>query len=103
MSIDSKAPKIYTCGVKTQVNLKIDKDVKKNAQKMAEELGLSLSSVVNATLKQFARTGELELSLAPKITSQLEEIVLEARKDYSEGKTSGPFDNAEDLIKHLGI
>lgn len=89
--------------MKTQVNLKIDRSVKKQAQKMAEELGLSLSSVVNATLKQFARTGELELSLAPKITPYLEEVVLEARRDYKEGKTSGPFDNADDLIKHLGI
>lgn len=89
--------------MKTQVNLKIDSDVKKNAQKRAGEIGLSLSSIVNATLKQFARTGELELSSAPKITPQLEDVVLEARKDYREGKTSGPFDNAKDLIKHLKI
>ena len=89
--------------MKTQVNFKIDNSVKKQAQKMAEELGLSLSSVVNATLKQFARTGELELSSAPKITPYLEELVSEARKHYAEGKTSGPFDNAKDLIKHLGI
>jgi addiction module RelB/DinJ family antitoxin len=89
--------------MKTQVNLKIDKTVKKQAQKMAEELGLSLSSVVNATLKQFARTGELELSSAPKITPYLEDLVLEARKDFLEGKTSGPFDSADDLVKHLGI
>ena len=89
--------------MKTQVNLKIDTSVKKQAQQRAKELGLSLSSIVNATLKQFARTGELELSSAPKITPYLEELVLEARKDYIEGKTSGPFNNADDLIKHLGI
>jgi addiction module RelB/DinJ family antitoxin len=89
--------------MKTQVNLKIDNLVKKQAQKRAEQLGLSLSSVVNATLKQFARTGELDLSVAPKITSQLENIVLEARQEYKEGKTSGPFDTVEDLIKHLQI
>ena len=86
--------------MKTQVNLKIDNDVKTQAQERAKELGLSLSSIVNATLKQFARTGELELSSAPKITPYLEELVLEARKDYKEGKTSGPFD-AEGLINHL--
>ena len=87
--------------MKTQVNLKIDNSVKKQAQKRASDLGLSLSSVVNATLKQFARTGELELSVAPKITPYLEELILEARKEYLKGKTSGPFDNTEDLIKHL--
>jgi len=89
--------------MKTQVNLKIDSSVKKQAQKRAKDLGLSLSSIVNATLKQFARTGELELSSAPRITPYLEDLVLEARKDYAEGKTSGPFNNAGDLIKHLGI
>ncbi len=87
--------------MKTQVNLKIDISVKKQAQKRAKDLGLSLSSVVNATLKQFARTRELQLSTAPRMTPYLEELVLEARKDYKEGKTSGPFNNAEDLIKHL--
>jgi len=89
--------------MKTQINLKIDNSVKKQAQKRAKDLGLSLSSIVNATLKQFARTGELELSSAPRITPYLEDLVLEARKDYAEGKTSGPFNNASDLTKHLGI
>jgi addiction module RelB/DinJ family antitoxin len=87
--------------MKTQVNLKIDEAVKKNAQKRAKELGLSLSSVVNATLSQFARTGELELSVAPKMTPYLEGLVKEARADYEAGRTSGPFENAEDLMKHL--
>ncbi len=87
--------------MKTQVNLKIDNDVKKQAQKKAKDLGLSLSSVVNATLKQFARSGELSLSSTPRMTPYLEELVLEARKEYAEGKTSGPFTEVDDLIRHL--
>jgi addiction module RelB/DinJ family antitoxin len=87
--------------MKTQVNLKIDSNIKKNAQKRAEELGLSLSSVVNATLSQFARTGELELSVAPKITPYLKELVEEARMEYKSGKTSGPFKTANEMIKSL--
>lgn len=87
--------------MKTQVNLKIDSNVKKNAQRRAKELGLSLSAVVNATLSQFARTGELELSTAPRITPFLEDLVKEARAEYEAGKTSGPFTNAKDLMKHL--
>ncbi|MCB9805985.1 type II toxin-antitoxin system RelB/DinJ family antitoxin [Candidatus Nomurabacteria bacterium] len=88
--------------MKTQVNFKIDKDVKKQAQKRAKEIGLSLSSVVNATLKKFAKTGELELYPEERITPRLEKLVLEARKDYKEGKSSS-FDNVEDLIKHLKL
>ena len=87
--------------MKTQVNLKIDNDVKVQAQQRAFDLGLSLSSIVNATLKQFARTGRLEFSTSPTITPRLESLITEARKEYKEGKTSGPFDNTNDLMKHL--
>ena len=67
--------------MKTQVNLKIDSNIKKSAQKKAKELGLSLSSVVNATLGQFARTGELHLSTSHKMTPYLEGIIEEVEKD----------------------
>jgi addiction module RelB/DinJ family antitoxin len=87
--------------MKTQVNLKIDLKVKEQAQKRAAELGLSLSSVVNATLSQFARTGELQLSVSPKMTPSLEDLVIEARKEYAAGKTSGPFSTVDELMKHL--
>lgn len=87
--------------MKTQVNLKIDSNIKKNAQKRAKELGLSLSSVVNATLGQFARTGELHLSTSRKMTPYLENLVKEARKEYKLGQTSGPFKTAEEAIAHL--
>lgn len=86
--------------MKTQVNLKIDEAVKNKAQKRAKELGLSLSAVMNATLSQFARTGELELSVAPRMTPYLESLVKEAREDYTAGKLE-VFDNAEDLIASL--
>jgi addiction module RelB/DinJ family antitoxin len=87
--------------MKTQVNLKIDSNVKKNAQKRAAELGMSLSSIVNVTLKQFARTGELELSVAPKATAYLKGLVEEARKEYDAGKTFGPFTSADEMTKSL--
>lgn len=86
--------------MKTQVNLKIDPAVKLGAQKRAKELGLSLSSVVNATLSQFARTGELELSAAPKMTPYLESLIEEARADYEGGKLK-TFDNVDDFLADL--
>ena len=86
--------------MKTQVNLKIESSVKKNAQKRAKELGLSLSAVMNATLTQFARTGELELSTAPRMTPFLENLIKEARTDYEAGKLE-VFDNADDFITSL--
>ena len=91
---------IYLWYMKTQVNLKIDATIKENAQRRARELGLSLSSVVNATLSQFARTGELELSSAPRMTPYLERLVKEAREDYEAGKLE-VYDNVDDLMSSL--
>jgi len=87
--------------MKTQVNLKIDPVVKKLAQKRAVDIGLSLSSVVNASLKQFANTGELYLSSNYKMTPYLEETIKEARKELKKGKSFGPFNTAKDLIRSL--
>jgi len=86
--------------MKTQVNLKIDTHIKEKAQKRAQELGLSLSSVVNATLSQFARTGELQLSVAPRMTPFLENIVKEARAEYEAGKLD-VYENADDFLVSL--
>lgn len=86
--------------MKTQVNLKIDSSIKKNAQKRAKDLGLSLSSVVNATLSQFARTGELELSTAPRMTPYLENLIEKARADYKAGKLR-VFDSVDDFLDDL--
>ena len=86
--------------MKTQVNLKIDSQIKKSAQKRAKELGLSLSSVVNATLSQFARTGELHLFATPKMTPFLENLVNEAREDYKAGKLE-TFSKVDTLLSSL--
>ena len=87
--------------MKTQVNLKIDTDIKKKAQKTAKALGLSLSSVVNASLIQFARTGELNISTSSKMTPYLENIVKQAREEYAKGETEGPFSNTKDFMRGL--
>lgn len=41
---------------------KVDPQTKKEAQKTAEEMGLSLSSVIKAFLKQFIRTKTITFS-----------------------------------------
>lgn len=92
----------YFWYMKTQVNVKVDTQVKKAAQRKAKELGLSLSAVVNVTLKQFARTGSIDLSTQKyRMTPYLENIVKEARAEYAAGKTAGPFNTAEEFFASL--
>ena len=67
--------------MKTLINIKADKEVKDNAKKIAEELGLSLSAIINASLKQLIKNREVCFSAVPKMTPYLENIIKEARKD----------------------
>ena len=45
------------------INIKTDPKVKEEAKKIASELGLTLSSVINAQLKQFIRSKSIFFSL----------------------------------------
>lgn len=86
---------------KTILNIKTDKTLKKAAQETAEELGIPLSTAINAFLKQFVREKEIVLSADKlKPTPYLQKILKQADEEFARGEASGPFTNAE-LIKHL--
>lgn len=58
--------------MKVGVYIKLDKDVQVGAQKLAAQLGFSLSTLINAQLKQFIRSRKLVLELYPSKESFLE-------------------------------
>lgn len=88
--------------MKTMVNIKTDKEVKERAQEIAAELGLTLSAIVNASLKQFIRERKVEFSVLPRTTPYLDKIVKEARADWATEKNfSGPFTDADSIMRHL--
>ena len=88
--------------MKTLINIKADKEVKKRAQQAAEELGLPLSTVINAYLKQFIRSKEVYFSVSPQMTPALEELVGRAEEDLKNSKNISPvFSSAREAIKWL--
>lgn len=88
--------------MKTVINVKADKEVKRNAKKIAEELGLSLSAIVNAQLKQFVRDREVYFSAKRRMTPRLEKLVKAARNDYKRNKNISPvFSSAEKMDAYL--
>lgn len=87
---------------KTLVSIKLDSKIKKEAQSIAEELGLTLSAVMNAILREFVRTREIHVGVGLQPTPYLERIIREAERDLREGKNISPvFDNAKDAISYL--
>ena len=90
--------------MKTTTSIKLDTKIKKEATKLAHELGLTLSSVINASLTQFVKEKKLTLQAHPPFKPKVEKELLKAIKDIKEGNMKdfvGPFDNFEDLKKSL--
>jgi len=88
--------------MKSIITLKTDTEVKKTAQKLAEDLGLTLSAVVNASLRQFIRDSGVHFSKSYVMTPELEKIIGKAEKDREAGKNISPvFDNQKDMLKWL--
>jgi DNA-damage-inducible protein J len=87
---------------KTVLNVKTDKEVKEKAQKLAKELGLPLSTVVNGYLKDFIREQSITFSTELQLRPEAKKRIDKAREDFRKGRNiSGPFYNAEDMIRHL--
>ena len=88
---------------KAIINIKTDKEVKVNVQKLAQELGISLSDVINASLRNFIRTREVRISSVPQMTTELERLIGRAEKDFKNKRNiSGPFSTAEEMDAYLG-
>ena len=85
----------------TILNIKTDKKLKAEAKKVSEELGVPLSTVINAFLKKFVREKEITLSANPlRPTPYLEQILEEARAEHEAGQAR-TFKNGDDMLKHL--
>lgn len=78
--------------MKTMINIKADKEIKERAQGLARQLGLPLSAIINAYLKDFIYRQEVKFSLEPQIRPELEKFLEKISKDYNRGKNIiGPF------------
>ncbi len=71
---------------KTLLTIKTDKTMKEAAQNVAEEIGVPLSTVVNAFLKQFVRDKEVSFSASYKPSAYLRKVIEDSEKELAEGK-----------------
>lgn len=80
---------------------KTEPEVKKKAQQLAREFGLSLSALINTYLKHVIRTKKIELDLEEEPSPYLIKILKKAEKNYKEGKGSPAFKTGEEAVKWL--
>jgi addiction module RelB/DinJ family antitoxin len=85
----------------TVISVKIDKEVKASAQEVAKSAGLTLSTLVNAYLRQIAATRRIELYAPEPMTPHIEGLIAQVEAELNEGKASAPFDSVEDFLADL--
>ena len=85
----------------TVISVKIDKDVKASALEVAHSAGLTLSTLVNAYLRQVAATRRIELYAPEPMTPKLEKFIEEVEAELKSGKTSKSFDSVEEFLVDL--
>lgn len=84
------------------VTAKVDPQTKKEAQKTAERLGMPLSVVIKAFLKQFIRTQSVSFGVRDEEPSEyLKNAIRQAQKDWKAGKTSPAFKTGEEAVAWL--
>lgn len=87
------------------INIKIDEKTKKEAQQIAKELGVSLSSVIKAYLKQLVRTKKIILTTEEEPTEFMLDALKESKEDIKTGRVVSfkNIDNAIDYFKNLEV
>jgi addiction module RelB/DinJ family antitoxin len=84
------------------INIKTDPNVKEEAQKTAEQLGISLSSILNAYLRQFVKTKSIAFSakeLDEVPNAYFKQALHDAREHRKQGDASPIFTDNIELIK----
>ncbi|HEV7702144.1 MAG TPA: type II toxin-antitoxin system RelB/DinJ family antitoxin [Candidatus Paceibacterota bacterium] len=82
------------------LSIKIDPKVKHEAQKVADQLGFSLSAIINASLKNLVRSKTVSYSLLEP-APLLKKAITSARAERARGKSAGPFYSSKDMMKSL--
>lgn len=80
---------------------KTEPEVKRRAQEIAREFGISLSSLLNAYLKQIVRSKKIEFALDERPSEYLVKTIKQAVEDRKKGKASPIFNTGKEAIKWL--
>lgn len=83
------------------INVRTESTVKEKAQEIAEKLGFSLSSVINAYLHHFVRTKSVSFSLSEEPTKFLLDSLKESKEDIKNGFVSPAFEDIDEALKWL--
>jgi addiction module RelB/DinJ family antitoxin len=82
------------------INIKVDASVKKQIQKIAQQMGISVSALINGFLRHVIKTKTVTFSASEEPTQFMLDALAESEKDIKEGRVVS-FDNPTDAITYL--
>lgn len=85
----------------TVISVKLDKTVKESAQEVAKSAGVTLSTLVNAYLRQVVATRRIELYAPEPMTPKLEKMIARVERDIAAGRVSKKFSTARAFLADL--
>lgn len=85
----------------TVINIRTQPNVKKAAQRVAEDLGINLSALINGFLKNLIKTKTINLVDSEEPSQYLIDSIREAEEDIKAGRVSPLFENADEAIAWL--
>lgn len=87
---------------KAIINIKVNKALKREAQDLANEIGVPLTTIITASLKEFVRSRSLTVSAFPRLKAEIEQELGEAISEYKKGKnTSEVLSTPDEVAGHL--
>lgn len=88
--------------MKTLISIKMDAGVKRGVKKIAEEIGVPLSTLVNAYFKQLLRERRVNFALPLRPNKKTAVLLRRAHDDYKKGRNISPvFGTAEEIDAYL--
>ncbi len=82
--------------------IKLDEDIKRQAQEVAKSAGLTLSALINSYLTQVVATRHIEPYIHELMTPQLEALLAEIEPSLAASNDlSKPFNSAEEFLADL--
>ena len=87
----------------TNLNVRIDKDIKKAAEEVYAELGFNMSTAINMFLRASIRKGSIPFDLTLDMPNKETLEAIEEGRRLAMDPSTPSYDNIEDLRKALGV
>lgn len=87
--------------MKTVLSVKVDEETKKRAQEVAASAGISVSTLVNAYLRQISATRRIDLYIPEQASPKLEKLIESVEAEISRGDVSEGFSTVDDFLADL--